>query len=288
MSNMRPTKITPRITPKSSQVLKMYFQEVNKYPLLTMEEEVELAQRIREGDKEALNRMVNCNLRLVISVANQYLGRGLDHMDLINEGNIGLMNATRHFDETMGFKFNTYAIAWIRQAIMSALSKHGRMVRLPQNKIEDYLRVQNFVSMFEQKHESTPAIAEIAEGLKMAPSKVSTLLKMYTKEVSMDMPLKDGEDFTLIDITPNEDAPGAEDWVESCSLREELSRALSSLSDKEREIVRLYYGIGCSALNLEKIGEKVHLSLERVRQIKRDALRTLRSSPNSGLLRSYL
>lgn len=265
-----------------------YFREVNRFPLLSPEEEADLAQRIREGDKNALDRLVNSNLRLVISVANQYVGLGLDLLDLINEGNIGLMKAAKHFDETRGFKFITYAVAWIKQAILSALSNIGCSIRLPQNRIAGYHRMQNYITEYEQKHECCPGVGDIARDLAISTEQVKILLRSKMTGLSLDVPLKEGEGGTFLDIIPNKNAPSADDWAEHCSLQDELERSLSALPEKEEKIVRLYYGIGCSALTLEKIGEIVNLSTERVRQLKRNALRSMGTFPNSKTLRSFL
>ena len=278
---MRQLKITKSITNRESASLDKYLQEIGKEDLITVEEEVDLAQRIKKGDKEALEKLTRANLRFVVSVAKQYQNQGLSLPDLINEGNLGLIKAAEKFDETRGFKFISYAVWWIRQSILQALAEQSRIVRLPLNQVGSLNKINKAFARFEQEH-------ELADELDLPKEKVTDTLRVSGRHVSVDAPFSDGEDNSLLDVLVNSDSPIADRGLINESLGTEVERALSTLTDRERDIIKYFFGIGCSEMTLEEIGEKFGLTRERVRQIKEKAIRRLRHSTRSKLLKSYL
>ena len=279
---MRQLKITKSITNRESASLDKYLQEIGREELITVEEEVELAQRIRKGDRAALEKLTRANLRFVVSVSKQYQNQGLSLPDLINEGNLGLIKAAEKFDETRGFKFISYAVWWIRQSILQALAEQARIVRLPLNKISKAL------SKFEQDNERRPSPEELAEVLDIPVDKIADTLKVSGRHISVDAPFVDGEDNSLLDVLVNDDSPMADKTLVNESLSKEIDRALSTLTDREKDIIRMFFGIGCREMTLEEIGDKFGLTRERVRQIKEKAIRRLRQNSRSKLLKSYL
>ena len=287
---MRQLKITRQITQRNDDTINRYFNEINKYPLITAEEEVELSVRIRNGDDEALNKMVQANLRFVISVAKQYQNQGLSFSDLINEGNLGLVKAAKKFDETRGFKFISYAVWWIRQSILQALAEQSRIVRLPLNKVGSLNKINKAFSELEQEFEREPSADELAETLEIATEEVETTLGVAARHVSMDAPFVEGEDNSLLDVLENSSTPNTDsklDYKES--LRREIERSLSTLTERQCDVIKLYFGIGVEhPMSLEDIGDKFGLTRERVRQIKDKAINKLRSANRSKLLKSYL
>ena len=285
---MRQLKITKSITNRESASLDKYLQEIGKEDLITVEEEVDLAQRIKKGDKEALEKLTRANLRFVVSVAKQYQNQGLSLPDLINEGNLGLIKAAEKFDETRGFKFISYAVWWIRQSILQALAEQSRIVRLPLNQVGSLNKINKAFARFEQEHERTPSSEELANELDLPKEKVTDTLRVSGRHVSVDAPFSDGEDNSLLDVLVNNDSPIADRGLINESLGTEVERALSTLTDRERDIIKYFFGIGCSEMTLEEIGEKFGLTRERVRQIKEKAIRRLRHSTRSKLLKSYL
>ena len=285
---MRQLKITKSITNRESASLDKYLQEIGKEELISVEEEVELAQRIRKGDKEALEKLTKANLRFVVSVAKQYQNQGLSLPDLINEGNLGLIKAAEKFDETRGFKFISYAVWWIRQSILQALAEQSRIVRLPLNQVGSLNKINKAFARFEQEHERTPSADELANELEIPKEKVTDTLRVAGRHISVDAPFADGEDNSLLDVLVNSDSPNADRGLINESLATEVERALEILTDRERDIIRYFFGIGCSEMTLEEIGEKFDLTRERVRQIKEKAIRKLRQSSRSNLLKSYL
>ena len=285
---MRQLKITKSITNRESASLDKYLQEIGKEELISVEEEVELAQRIRKGDKEALEKLTKANLRFVVSVAKQYQNQGLSLPDLINEGNLGLIKAAEKFDETRGFKFISYAVWWIRQSILQALAEQSRIVRLPLNQVGSLNKINKAFARFEQEHERTPSAEELANELELPKEKVTDTLRVAGRHISVDAPFADGEDNSLLDVLVNTDSPNADRGLINESLATEVERALEILTDRERDIIRYFFGIGCSEMTLEEIGEKFDLTRERVRQIKEKAIRKLRTSSRSKLLKSYL
>ena len=285
---MRQLKITKSITNRESASLDKYLQEIGKEELISVEEEVELAQRIRKGDKEALEKLTKANLRFVVSVAKQYQNQGLSLPDLINEGNLGLIKAAEKFDETRGFKFISYAVWWIRQSILQALAEQSRIVRLPLNQVGSLNKINKAFARFEQEHERTPSAEELANELELPKEKVTDTLRVAGRHISVDAPFADGEDNSLLDVLVNADSPNADRGLINESLATEVDRALEILTERERDIIRYFFGIGCSEMTLEEIGEKFDLTRERVRQIKEKAIRKLRQSTRSGILRSYL
>lgn len=285
---MRQLKITKSITNRESASLDKYLQEIGKEDLITVEEEVELAQRIRKGDQEALEKLTKANLRFVVSVAKQYQNQGLSLPDLINEGNLGLIKAAEKFDETRGFKFISYAVWWIRQSILQALAEQSRIVRLPLNQVGSLNKINKAFARFEQEHERTPSPEELAQALDLPKEKVSDTLRVSGRHVSVDAPFADGEDNSLLDVLVNTDSPNADRGLINESLGTEVERALATLTDREKDIIKYFFGIGCSEMTLEEIGEKFGLTRERVRQIKEKAIRRLRHSSRSKLLKSYL
>ena len=285
---MRQLKITKSITNRESASLDKYLQEIGKEELITVEEEVELAQRIRKGDQEALEKLTKANLRFVVSVAKQYQNQGLSLPDLINEGNLGLIKAAEKFDETRGFKFISYAVWWIRQSILQALAEQSRIVRLPLNQVGSLNKINKAFGRFEQENERTPSPEELADMLNLPKEKVSDTLRVSGRHVSVDAPFADGEDNNLLDVLVNSDSPNADRGLINESLATEVDRALDTLTDREKDIIKYFFGIGCSEMTLEEIGEKFGLTRERVRQIKEKAIRRLRHSSRSKLLKSYL
>lgn len=285
---MRQLKITKSITNRESASLDKYLQEIGKEELITVEEEVELAQRIKKGDQEALEKLTKANLRFVVSVAKQYQNQGLSLPDLINEGNLGLIKAAEKFDETRGFKFISYAVWWIRQSILQALAEQSRIVRLPLNQVGSLNKINKAFARFEQEHERTPSLEELASELELPKEKVTDTLRVAGRHVSVDAPFADGEDNSLLDVLVNPDSPNADRGLINESLATEVDRALETLTERERDIIKYFFGIGCSEMTLEEIGEKFDLTRERVRQIKEKAIRRLRHSSRSKLLKSYL
>ena len=285
---MRQLKITKSITNRESASLDKYLQEIGQEELISVEEEVELAQRIRKGDQEALEKLTKANLRFVVSVAKQYQNQGLSLPDLINEGNLGLIKAAEKFDETRGFKFISYAVWWIRQSILQALAEQSRIVRLPLNQVGSLNKINKAFARFEQEHERTPSAEELANELELPKEKVTDTLRVAGRHISVDAPFADGEDNSLLDVLVNTDSPNADRGLINESLATEVERALEILTDRERDIIRYFFGIGCSEMTLEEIGEKFDLTRERVRQIKEKAIRKLRTSSRSKLLKSYL
>ncbi len=285
---MRQLKITKSITNRESASLDKYLQEIGKEELITVEEEVELAQRIKKGDQSALEKLTRANLRFVVSVAKQYQNQGLSLPDLINEGNLGLIKAAEKFDETRGFKFISYAVWWIRQSILQALAEQSRIVRLPLNQVGSLNKINKAFSKFEQEHERRPSAEELAESLDLPADKVADTLRVSGRHVSVDAPFVDGEDNSLLDVLVNSDSPNADKALIMESLTREIHRALATLTERESDIVRLFFGIGCQEMTLEEIGERFGLTRERVRQIKEKAIRRLRHTSRSKLLKTYL
>lgn len=285
---MRQLKITKSITNRESASLDKYLQEIGKEDLITVEEEVELAQRIKKGDQEALEKLTKANLRFVVSVAKQYQNQGLSLPDLINEGNLGLIKAAEKFDETRGFKFISYTVWWIRQSILQALAEQSRIVRLPLNQVGSLNKINKAFARFEQENERTPSPEELANVLDLPKEKVSDTLRVSGRHVSVDAPFSDGEDNNLLDVLVNADSPNADRGLINESLSTEVERALATLTDRERDIIRYFFGIGCPEMTLEEIGEKFGLTRERVRQIKEKAIRRLRHSSRNKFLKSYL
>lgn len=285
---MRQLKITKSITNRESASLDKYLQEIGKEELITVEEEVELAQRIKKGDQSALEKLTRANLRFVVSVAKQYQNQGLSLPDLINEGNLGLIKAAEKFDETRGFKFISYAVWWIRQSILQALAEQSRIVRLPLNQVGSLNKINKAFSKFEQEHERKPSPEELADSLELPADKVADTLRVSGRHVSVDAPFVDGEDNSLLDVLVNNDSPNADRTLIMESLAREIHRALATLTEREADIIRLFFGIGCQEMTLEEIGERFGLTRERVRQIKEKAIRRLRHTSRSKLLKTYL
>jgi RNA polymerase primary sigma factor len=285
---MRQLKITKSITNRESASLDKYLQEIGREELISVEDEVELAQRIKKGDQVALEKLTRANLRFVVSVAKQYQNQGLSLPDLINEGNLGLIKAAEKFDETRGFKFISYAVWWIRQSILQALAEQSRIVRLPLNQVGSLNKINKALAKFEQEHERAPSAEELAHVLEIPKDKVADTLKVSGRHVSVDAPFVDGEDNNLLDVLVNNDSPSADRGLINESLSREIDRALSTLTDRERDIVKYVFGIGQQEMTLEEIGEKFGLTRERVRQIKEKAIRRLRHNSRSKLLKSYL
>lgn len=285
---MRQLKITKSITNRESASLDKYLQEIGKEELITVEEEVELAQKIRKGDRNALEKLTRANLRFVVSVAKQYQNQGLSLPDLINEGNLGLIRAAEKFDETRGFKFISYAVWWIRQSILQALAEQSRIVRLPLNQVGALNKINKAFAKFEQENERTPSAEELATILNMPKEKIIDTLRVAGKHVSIDAPFVEGEENSLLDTIANPDAPRADSELIKESLTREINRALATLTDRERDIIKYFFGIGCSEMTLEEISHEFSLTRERVRQIKEKAIRRLRHSTRSRNLKSYL
>ena len=285
---MRQLKITKSITNRESASLDKYLQEIGKEDLITVEEEVELAQRNRKGDQKALEKLTRANLRFVVSVAKQYQNQGLSLPDLINEGNLGLIKAAEKFDETRGFKFISYAVWWIRQSILQALAEQSRIVRLPLNQVGSLNKINKAFSRFEQENERRPSPEELADSLDLPAEKVADTLRVSGRHISVDAPFVEGEDNSLLDVLVNDDSPIADRTLINESLSTEVERALSTLTERERDIIKLFFGINTQEMTLEEIGEKFGLTRERVRQIKEKAIRRLRHSSRSKLLKTYL
>ena len=285
---MRQLKITQSITNRESASLDKYLQEIGHEELITVEEEVELAQRIRKGDRKALEKLTKANLRFVVSVAKQYQNKGLSLPDLINEGNLGLIKAAEKFDETRGFKFISYAAWWIRQSILQAIAEQSRIVRLPLNQVGSVNKINKIANRFEQEHERRPSADEIGDFVDLPEDKIEDALKVSTRHVSMDAPFSDSEENSLLDILPNNDSPDTDFELVMESLRNEINRALLTLNERERHIIEAFFGINQPEMTLEEIGEKFGLTRERVRQIKEKAIRRLRHNTKNKLLRSYL
>lgn len=285
---MRQLKITNSITSRGSQSLEDYLNDISKQPLLTAEEEVKLAQRIRNDDREALERLVCANLRFVVSVAKQYQNQGLTLPDLINEGNIGLIKAAEKFDETRGFKFISYAVWWIRQSILQALAEQSRMVRLPLNQVSAVSRINKFIMKFEQEHERKPSAYELSELIDETPEKIRDSLRANGRPMSINAPLGEGDDSTLLEVISDESTPQADRGMIDISLATEIERMLDTLDEREKTIVEMCFGINNREMTLEEISEKFGLSRERVRQIREKALLKLRHSNKKNLLQEYL
>jgi RNA polymerase primary sigma factor len=286
---MRQLKITKSITNRESASLDKYLQEIGKEDLITAEMEVLLAQRIKQGDQSALEKLTKANLRFVVSVSKQYQNQGLSLPDLINEGNLGLIKAAQRFDETRGFKFISYAVWWIRQSILQALAEQSRIVRLPLNQVGSLNKINKAFSALEQKFEREPSAEELAEVLDIPETKVADTMRVAGRHVSMDAPFVQGEDNSLIDVLVNHDSPRADSTLMNESLQKEIERSLSTLTERERDVVKLFFGIGMNhGLTLEEIGAKFDLTRERVRQIKEKAIRRLRHTSRSKLLKAYL
>jgi RNA polymerase primary sigma factor len=286
---MRQLKISKQITNRESQSLDKYLQEIGKVDLLTPDEEVELAKRIKEGDQIALEKLTKANLRFVVSVAKQYQNQGLSLGDLINEGNLGLIKAAQRFDETRGFKFISYAVWWIRQSILQALAEQSRIVRLPLNRVGSLNKISKTFSELEQKFEREPSPEELAEVLHVTTAEVVDTMKISGRHVSMDAPFVQGEENSLLDVLENDSEEKPDSGLMTDSLRREVQRALSTLTQRESDVITLYFGLnGEHALTLEEIGEKFSLTRERVRQIKEKAIRRLRHTSRSKALKPYL
>lgn len=284
---MRQLKITKSITNRESASLDKYLQEIGREELISPSEEVELAQRIKQGDQKALDKLTRANLRFVVSVAKQYQNQGLSLPDLIDEGNLGLIRAAQKFDETRGFKFISYAVWWIRQSILQALAEQSRIVRLPLNQVGSLNKITKEMARFEQENERRPSTEELAERLDMAVDKVSDTIQVSGRHISVDAPFVEGEDNSLLDVLTNDDSPLADSDLNKESLSKEVDRALRQLYDREREILKMFFGIGCQEMTLEEIGAKFDLTRERVRQIKEKAIRRLKGQ-KSRLLKTYL
>ena len=285
---MRQLKITKSITNRESESLDKYLQEIGKEELLSTDEEVELAQRIKKGDRQALDRLTKANLRFVVSVAKQYQNQGLSLSDLINEGNMGLIKAAEKFDETCGFKFISYAVWWIRQSILQAIAEQSRIVRLPLNQVGAVNRINREANRFEQEHERRPSVEELSEKVDLPEDKIDDALHVGGHHVSVDAPFVDGEDNSLLDVLVNDDAPMADRQLVVESLRAEIRNALQMLNDRERKVITAFFGIDQPEMTLEEIGAKYGLTRERVRQIKEKAIRRLRGNTKNKMLKAYL
>ena len=285
---MRQLKITKSITNRESEALDKYLQEIGKEEMISVEEEVELAQRIRKGDRKALERLTKANLRFVVSVAKQYQNQGLSLPDLINEGNLGLIKAAEKFDETRGFKFISYAVWWIRQSILQAIAEQSRIVRLPLNQVGSANKINKVLSKFEQENERRPSVEEISEKLDIPEDKIDEALSVNSRHVSVDAPFIDGEDNSLLDVLVNDDAPMADKSLVMESLKSEINNALKTLNERERNVIEAFYGINQPELTLEEIGSKYGLTRERVRQIKEKAIRRLRTCTKNKILKTFL
>ena len=286
---MRQLKITKSITSRDSASLDKYLQEIGREELISVEEEVELAQRIKQGDRRALERLTRANLRFVVSVAKQYQNQGLSLPDLINEGNVGLIKAAEKFDETRGFKFISYAVWWIRQSILQAIAEQSRIVRLPLNQVGSANKINQLLNEFEQKYERKPSVGEISEKLDMPEEKVDEAMSAHSsRHVSVDAPFAEGEDNSLLDVLVNDDSPTADQSLVEESLKAEVANALKVLNDRERRIIEAFFGIGQPEMTLDEIGSKYGLTRERVRQIKEKAIRRLKSPSRSKMLKGYL
>lgn len=285
---MRQLKISKSITNRESASLEKYLQEIGHQDLLTADEEVELAQQIRKGDRKALEKLTKANLRFVVSVAKQYQNKGLSLPDLINEGNLGLIKAAERYDETRGFKFISYAVWWIRQSILQAIAEQSRIVRLPLNQVGSVNRIARELNKFEQENERKPSVEEMADRIDLPEEKIAEAMKINTHHVSMDAPFADGEDNSLLDFLPNTDSPSTDNVLDQESLRTEIGRVLDVLNDREQKVIKAFFGIGMQEMTLEEIGDKYNLTRERVRQIKEKAIRRLRYNTKSKTLKTYL
>lgn len=285
---MRQLKISKSITNRESASLEKYLQEIGHQDLLTADEEVELAQQIKKGDRKALERLTKANLRFVVSVAKQYQNKGLSLPDLINEGNLGLIKAAERYDETRGFKFISYAVWWIRQSILQAIAEQSRIVRLPLNQVGSVNRIARELNKFEQENERKPSVEEMADRIDLPEEKIAEVMKINTHHVSMDAPFADGEDNSLLDFLPNTDSPSTDNVLDQESLRTEIGRVLDVLNDREQKVIKAFFGIGMQEMTLEEIGDKYNLTRERVRQIKEKAIRRLRYNTKSKTLKTYL
>jgi len=286
---MRQLKIFKQITNRETQSLDKYLQEIGKIDLITADEEVRLAQRIREGDQSALDKMVKANLRFVVSVAKQYQNQGLTLGDLINEGNVGLVKAATRFDETRGFKFISYAVWWIRQCILQALAEQSRVVRLPLNRVSTLNKLNRTFSSLEQKFQRDPSPEEIAEVMEIAPEEIFDTVQMGNRQVSIDAPFRSGEDGDMLDILQDESEDSPDSLLIHSSLREDVLRSISTLTKREADVILRYYGLnGNQAMSLEEISEQMNITRERVRQIKEKSLRRLRHTSRSSILKHYL
>jgi len=285
---MRQLKITKSITNRESEALEKYLQEIGKEDMISVEEEVELAQRIRKGDRKALERLTKANLRFVVSVAKQYQNQGLSLPDLINEGNVGLIKAAEKFDETRGFKFISYAVWWIRQSILQAIAEQSRIVRLPLNQVGSVNKINRMLSKFEQSNERRPSVEEIAKETNLPEEKVDEAMSANTRHVSVDAPFADGEEGSLLDVLVNDSSPTADRQLVIESLQAEIRQALRILNERERNVIEAFFGINGPELTLEEIGEKYGLTRERVRQIKEKAIRRLRETTKNKILKAYL
>jgi len=286
---MRQLKITTSITNRENETLDRYLQDISKEELITADEEVEIAQKVKQGDQKALEKLVKANLRFVVSAAKQYQNKGLSLPDLINEGNLGLIKAARRFDVTRGFKFISYAVWWIRQSILQALAEQSRIIRLPLNQVGSLNKIKKAALKLEQEFERTPSAEEIAEKLEMSDYKIDAANKITTQYISMDAPLSQDDETKFLDVFISEDNPQTDDLLMRESLVWEIQRSLTTIAKKERDVINLYYGIGIPhGLTLEEIGSKFDLTRERVRQIKDKAIRRLKHISRSKLLKSYL
>ncbi len=285
---MRQLKISKSITNRESASLEKYLQEIGHQDLLTADEEVELAQQIKKGDRKALERLTKANLRFVVSVAKQYQNKGLSLPDLINEGNLGLIKAAERYDETRGFKFISYAVWWIRQSILQAIAEQSRIVRLPLNQVGSVNRIARELNKFEQENERKPSVEEMADRIDLPEEKIAEAMKINTHHVSMDAPFAEGEDNSLLDFLPNTDSPSTDNVLDQESLRTEIGRVLDVLNDREQKVIKAFFGIGMQEMTLEEIGDKYNLTRERVRQIKEKAIRRLRYNTKSKTLKTYL
>lgn len=285
---MRQLKISKSITNRESASLEKYLQEIGHQDLLTADEEVELAQQIKKGDRKALERLTKANLRFVVSVAKQYQNKGLSLPDLINEGNLGLIKAAERYDETRGFKFISYAVWWIRQSILQAIAEQSRIVRLPLNQVGSVNRIARELNKFEQENERKPSVEEMADRIDLPEEKIAEAMKINTHHVSMDAPFADGEDNSLLDFLPTTDSPSTDNVLDQESLRTEIGRVLDVLNDREQKVIKAFFGIGMQEMTLEEIGDKYNLTRERVRQIKEKAIRRLRYNTKSKTLKTYL
>ena len=286
---MRQLKIIKQVTNREALSVDKYLHEISKEELLTAEQEVELARKIKKGDEQAMEKLIRANLRFVVSVAKQYQNQGLSLPDLINEGNLGLIKAAKRFDETRGFKFISYAVWWIRQSILQALAEQARIVRLPLNKIGSINKINKALAELEQKHEREPSINEIAKTLEVAPEEIKEAFKNSSKPLSMDAPLNEEEEDSMYEVMESSENPTPDETLLNESLNREIERALSSLTEREAKIVRLYYGLNNKhPFTLEEIGEKINLTRERVRQIKEKAIKRLKHATRNKILKSYL
>ena len=285
---MRQLKITRSITNRESESLEKYLQEIGKEDMISVEEEVDLAQRIKKGDRKALEQLTRANLRFVVSVAKQYQNQGLSLPDLINEGNVGLIRAAEKFDETRGFKFISYAVWWIRQSILQAIAEQSRIVRLPLNQVSSVNKINQMLNKFEQENERRPSVDEISEQTDLPEEKVDEAMMVNTRYVSVDAPFVEGEENSLLDVLINADAPMADRELVIESLRSEIADVLKTLNERECRVVKAFYGIGEPELTLEEIGNKYGLTRERVRQIKEKAIRRLRNNTHNKILKAYL